>query len=418
MPISRRSLLLGGGALATLGVVSRCGRATAARAEAAGPAGLLEVATPWSTGPEANGLLALLADFKGRAPNVTFVPAPAGADPAARMAAGNPPDCFLTRGGAELSAYAAAGRLEPLDALYDREGWAERLPDGLLPRLGAGPVRYAVPVGVRRTNLLWSSSAVLDGAGADPAPRTFPALLDALRKVAATGCHGLALGGPECLEQLLETVLLDALGPEAWTALWQDGRGWSAPRVATALRGLDELLGYSNLAHGGPTPGTWADATRLLGSGQAGYQLTGDWAEGMLREVLGLRAFSGYRWVAAPGTGRVYQCRVDAFALPRGVRHRDAALVWLAECGSSDGQLALNGARGAVPARIDLPATARALFGPYPRWSLEEWGVLPPLDSLAHGGLVGPSRRAGIDAALAEYLEQRDPDRLRTALSG
>ncbi|GAA2804693.1 ABC transporter substrate-binding protein [Kitasatospora paracochleata] len=417
--IRRRRLLLAGAAVAGGSLLARCTRASAARADGAGPAGLLEVCTPWTSGAEANGLLALLADFKGRAPDVTFTEGSAAVDAGAalerRLAAGDPPDSFHCRGGEELAAQVADGRLECLDALFAEQGWEDVLPPALLPRLRVRGGYYAVPAGVRRANLLWSSPAVLDEAGADPAPRSVTELLAGLRRVAAAGLLPLAVGGLQGVAQWLETLLLAALGPQAWTALWQPGADWSGPRVAGALHDLAAVLALAGEVDAGED---WAEATRLVGTDRAGYQLTGDWAEGALRETLGLRPSTGYRWAVAPGTDGVFQCRVDAFTLPRGARHRRAALAWLAECGSLDGQLALNGARGAVPARTGLPESARALFGPYPRWSLEQWDGGRPLDSLAHGGLLGAGRRAAVDEALKAFLAHRDPARLGTDLAG
>ncbi|MEV4558599.1 ABC transporter substrate-binding protein [Kitasatospora sp. NPDC049285] len=414
MPISRRGALLGGLAVACTAALARCGSAVAT--SSAGPAGLLEVTTGWTSGPEQNGLQALLAGLKGRAPDVTFVAGdssnPARPDLARRLSDGPPPDAFRCAGGAELAELAP--RLEPLDGLYRQRGWSTGLPALLLPRLRSGGVLYAVPAGVRRTNLLWSNPQVLADAGADPAPPSFDRLLAQLRRVAATGRTPLALGGPAEVLHLLETVLLAAHGPDVWTDLWQPGGPWRTPATTGALRQFDALLA---LADPPTAAADWTDAARRLGAGQAGYLLTGDWAEGWLRDTLGLRPDAGYRWSPAPGTDTVFQSRADVFALPREARHRPAALAWLDECGSLDGQVAFNGARGAIPARTDLPAPSRALFGPYARWSLDEWQTRRPLDSLTHGGLVAPRRRDAALACAGAFALHRDSARLARELS-
>ncbi|MFD5563339.1 ABC transporter substrate-binding protein [Kitasatospora griseola] len=412
MPIRRRSVLLGGIAVACATALARCGPAEASSGNH--PAGLLEVTCDWTSGPDRNGLQALLAALKGHAPDVTFVTGDGStdADPLTRLATGRPPDSLRCAGGAELAELAP--HLEPLDGLARRRRWTAGLPAGLRPRLRAGRALYGVPAGVRRTNLLWSNPRVLADAAADPAPADPGLLIAQLQRVTATGRPALAVGGPAEVLQLAETALLAAHGPDAFTALWQPDGPWRAPATTAALRVLDALL-----AHAAPvTPDAdWTDAARLLGTGQAGYLLTGDWADGWLRENLVLRAGADYRWAAAPGTAALFQSRADVFVLPRGAHHRDAALAWLDVCASLDGQIALNGARAAVPARTDLPEPTRALFGPYARWSLDEWQHGRPLDSLAHGGLLTPRRRTAALAAATAFTTHRDSTRLARDLA-
>ncbi|QKW21189.1 extracellular solute-binding protein [Kitasatospora sp. NA04385] len=414
MPIRRRRVLLG--ALAALGATALARYGSAEASSTSGPAGLLEVTTGWTSGPEQGGLQALLAALKGRAPNVTFVAGdasnPAGTDLAARLADGPPPDSFRCSGGDELAELAP--RLEPLDALAAARGWTAGLPGALLPRLRAGGALYGVPAGARRTNLLWTNPRLLAAAGAAPPPRDTGALLARLRQLAATGTTPLAVGGPAEVLHLAETVLLAAHGPDGFAALWRPGGPWRGSAATGALRTLDALLALA----APPAPDAdWTDAARLLGTGRAGYLVTGDWADTWLREDLGLRPGTDYGWSAAPGTEALFQSRTDVFALPRAARNRTAALAWLDVCAGLDGQVALNGARAAVPARTDLPDPTRALFGPYARWSLDEWRTRRPVDSLTHGGLLAPRRRAAALAAAREFTGHRDSARLARELA-
>ncbi|WP_051732061.1 ABC transporter substrate-binding protein [Kitasatospora phosalacinea] len=414
MPIHRRRVLLG--AVAALGATALARYGSAAASSASGPAGLLEVATGWTAGPERSGLQALLAALKGRAPDVTFVAGddsdPARSDLAARLADGPPPDSLRCSGGDELAELAP--HLEPLDGLAAARGWTSPLPGALLPRLRAGGALYAVPAGARRTNLLWTNPQLLSAAGAAIPPRDTDALLARLRQVAATGTTPLAVGGPAEVLHLAETVLLAAHGPDAFAALWRPGGPWRTAEVTGALRTLDALLAFA----APPAPGAdWTDAARLLGTGRAGYLLTGDWADTWLREDLGLRPGTDYGWSAAPGTGGLFQSRADVFALPRGARNRPAAIAWLDVCAGLDGQVALNGARAAVPARTDLSDATRTLFGPYARWSLDEWRTRRPVDSLTHGGLLAPRRRAAALAAARDFTGHRDVARLARDLA-
>ncbi len=414
VPIRRRQVLLGG--LAALAGTALARYGSAAASSASGPSGLLEVATGWTSGPEQNGLQAMLAALKGRAPDVTFVAgdssAPSGADLARRLADRPPPDSFRCCGGAELAELAAY--LEPLDGPARARGWLAGLPAAVLPRLRVRGALYAVPAGVRRTNLLWTNPPLLAAAGAAGPPADPAALLARLRQAAGTVAAPLAVGGPTEVLQLAETVLLAAHGPDAFAALWRPGGPWGSPATTGALRTLDALL---ELAAPPAADADWTDAARLLGTGRAGFLLTGDWADTWLRDTLDLRPGTDYGWTAAPGTGGLFQSRLDAFALPRAARHRPAALAWLDVCAGLDGQIALNGARAAVPARTDLPGSTPALFGPYARWSLDEWRTRRPVDSLAHGGLLPAGRRAAARAAAAAFTGHRDGTRLARDLA-
>ncbi|MFD7639857.1 extracellular solute-binding protein [Kitasatospora sp. NPDC059795] len=412
MPIRRRSALFGGLAIACAAALARCGPAAADAGNH--PAGLLEVTSGWTTDPDRTGMQALLAVLKGRAPDVTFVSGDGSTatDPVARLADGRPPDSIRCSGGTELAELAP--HLEPLDSLARSRRWTAGLPAGLQPRLRVGRTLYGVPAGVRRTNLLWSNREVLADAAADPAPADPGLLIAQLQRVTATGRPALAVGGPAEVLHLAETALLAAHGPDAFGALWRPGGPWNSPATTTAQRVLDALL-----AHAAPiTPDAdWTDAARLLGTGRAGYLLTGDWADAWLRTDLGLRAGADYRWAAAPGTAGLFQSRADVFTLPRGAHHRTAAVAWLDVCADLDGQVALNGARTAVPARTDLPEPTLAMFGPYARWSLDEWRQRRSLDSLTHGGLLGGHRRAAALAAATAFTTHRDSTRLARELA-
>ncbi|GAA0684056.1 extracellular solute-binding protein [Kitasatospora atroaurantiaca] len=423
MSISRRSLLLATGALGGSALLSACGGSDPSGATAGAPTGELEVFSWWTEGAERNGLLALLDDFKGHQPKLDFVNravaggagAKAKEELAARLAAGHPPDSFQGHAGAELAGYIAAGRLEGLNPLYEKEKWADHFPAALLPLIRTEGTYYSVPVNIHRANMLWSNPAVLTAAKADPAPTSIEAFLESLQKVKRSGRIPLVLGEAWTRKHLLETVLLAGLGAERWSTLWRKGGSWSSPQVTAALQDFRDLLQLSNLADADPL--SWDDATKLLGAGKAGYQVMGDWAEGTLKGSLGLHPDSGYNWAAVPGTSGMFQFLSDSFTLPAKAKHRQAALAWLTECGSLDGQLAFNGAKGSIPARTDFPADTRALFGQYQQWSLDQWQKCEIVGSLTHGVVAPIEWNAEIDAALADFTTRRDLPKFQDALA-
>ncbi|AXI81492.1 ABC transporter substrate-binding protein [Peterkaempfera bronchialis] len=417
--MSRRAFLLATGAVAGSAVLSACG---SKGGDSAAPSGEVEVFSWWTEGAENAGLQALLADLQLNQPNITFVNrAVAGgaggnakAELAKRLDANNPPDSFQGHAGAELSDYIRAGKLEDLNALYDEQKWTDVFPEQLLPLISSDGKFYSVPVNIHRANMLWSNPKVLRAAGADPAPKTFEAFLGNLQKVKrAGGTVPLVVADSWTLKHLLETVMLATLGDQAWTALWSKGADWSAPEVRQALENFHQVLTYTNASS---PAASWDEATTMVGSGKAAYQVMGDWAEGSFKVTQNLQTHTDYTWAPVPGTAGMFQFLSDSFTLPKGAKHRDAALAWLRECGSKTGQLGFNGAKGSIPTLTNLNSEDRALFGQYLKWSMDEWKRCRIVGSLAHGVVANNAWSTAIDGALDTFVKSRQVPPFQGAL--
>src|SRR5687768_3584361 len=105
-----------------------------------GPSGELEIFSWWS-GDEGPALEALIAEFTTLFPDVTVnnatVTGGSGVNARAvlktRMLGGDPPDTFQVHAGQELTGtWVVANRMEPLNFLYEEEGWADKFPQGLI----------------------------------------------------------------------------------------------------------------------------------------------------------------------------------------------------------------------------------------------------------------------------------------------
>ena len=119
------------------------------------PSGDLEIFSWWTGGGEAAGLDALLAKFNEMYPEVNVInSAVAGGSGVnaravlqTRLLAGDPPGTFQVHAGEELNAvWVAAGAMEPLNALYEENGWMEQFPQGLLDLISSEGNIYSVPV--------------------------------------------------------------------------------------------------------------------------------------------------------------------------------------------------------------------------------------------------------------------------------
>src|SRR5690606_32791627 len=124
--------------LLTLALVLLSISAVSAQDEASGD---LEIFSWWTGGGEAAGLEALIARFNELYPEINVInSAVAGGSGVnaravltTRMLGGDPPDTFQVHAGEELNAvWVAAGLMQPLNELYNANGWMEQFPEGLL----------------------------------------------------------------------------------------------------------------------------------------------------------------------------------------------------------------------------------------------------------------------------------------------
>ncbi len=394
-------------AAASSGGIQMGSAAPAAPAEAAPSdmAGQVEVFSWWTGGGEAAGLEAMIEVFAEKYPNVEFVNAAvaggagtnARAVLATRLQAGDAPDSWQGHAGQELiGTYVAADQLEPLNFLYEENGWLEIMPETLIPLISQDGNIYSVPVNIHRANVLWYNPAILAENGIE-VPTTLAEWYAAMDTLQAAGVLPLAMGEQWTALHLFETVLLASLGPDAYNGLWDGTTDWGSAEVATALEDFGKVLTYVNTDAASLS---WQDAAQLVVDGDAAFNVMGDWAEGFFRE-LGSEPEVGYGWAAVPGTGGNFQFLSDSFVLPVGAPHRDSAIAWLTVAGSKEGQEAFNPVKGSICARIDCDP---ALFGVYLQSAADDWGSNNVVGSLTHGVTANDSWKTEIDTALGLFL--------------
>jgi glucose/mannose transport system substrate-binding protein len=372
--------------------------------------GTVEVFSWWTGGGEAAGLEAMIAVFNAAYPNIEFVnSAVAGgagtnarAVLATRLQAGDPPDSWQGHAGQELiGTYVAAGQIEPLNFLYEQNGWLDVMPETLIPLISQDGNIYSVPVNIHRANVMWYNPTVLSDAGIDPASLTsVDAFIAALQTLRDGGMEApLAMGEQWTAMHLMETIFLATLGPDAYNGLWDGTTDWGSAEVTTAIENYATVLGYVN---SDASALTWQDASQLVVNGDAAFNVMGDWAEGYFKE-LGLSPDSGtdFGWMPVPGTQGSFQFLSDSFVLAVGAPDREAALAWLNICGSQAGQDAFNPVKGSIPARSDADVS---LYDTYLQSAMADWASNTIVGSLTHGVVANDSWKTLINDALGVYL--------------
>jgi glucose/mannose transport system substrate-binding protein len=379
----------------------------------------VEVFSWWTGGGEAAGLEAMIEVFGEKYPDIEFMNAAvaggagtnARAVLATRLQAGDAPDSWQGHAGQELiGTYVAAGQLEPLNFLYEEQGWLDVMPETLIPQISQDGNIYSVPVNIHRANVLWANPAVLEEYGVEM-PTTLDEWFEAMDAMQAGGMDApLSMGEQWTAMHLFETVLLASMGPDAYNALWDGSGDWNSPELQQAIADYEKVLSYTN---SDASALSWQDAGQIVIDGDAAFNVMGDWQEGFFRE-LGAVPGEGYVWAPVPGTAGNFQFLSDSFVLPVGAPHRDAAIAWLTVAGSKEGQDAFNPVKGSIPARSDGDVS---LYGEYLQSAMEDWANDNVVGSLAHGVVANDSWKSEIDTALGLYLAGGTVEELQSALN-
>ncbi|HEX2991594.1 MAG TPA: ABC transporter substrate-binding protein [Anaerolineales bacterium] len=392
--------------------------ATEVATEAAATEGQVEVFSWWTGGGEAAGLEAMIEVFAQQYPGVEFVNAAvaggagtnARAVLATRLQSGDPPDSWQGHAGQELiGTYVAGSQIEPLNDLYEEEGWLDVMPETLIPLISQDGNIYSVPVNIHRANVLWYNPTVLADAGVTAPPTTWEELFSACDAIMAADRTCLALGEQWTQMHLLETVLLGSLGAEAYNGLWDGTTDWGSPEVTAALETFNTAYTYVNSDY---TSLTWQDASQLVVNGDAAFNVMGDWAEGYFRE-LGKVPNTDYGWAPTPGSDGVFQFLSDSFVLAVGAPDSEAATAWLKVAGSKEGQEAFNPVKGSICARTDCD---ESLFGEYLQSAMDDWSTDTVVGSLTHGVVANDSWKTEIDTALGLFVADKNVENFQSAL--
>ncbi len=377
----------------------------------------VEVFSWWTGGGEAAGLEAMIGIFNAQNPDIEFINAAvaggagtnARAVLATRLQSGDPPDSWQGHAGQELiGTYVAGGQIEPLNDLYDAEGWLAVMPETLIPLISQDGNIYSVPVNIHRANVLWYNPAILADNGIE-VPTTIDGWIAAMETLDAAGVIPLALGEQWTQLHLLETVLLGTLGADGYDGLWTGETDWASADVTAALDNFVTILGYTN---SDAASLSWQDAAQLVVNGDAAFNVMGDWAEGYFRE-LGMTPVDEYGWAPVPGTNGIFQFLSDSFTLAVGAPHPAGAEAWLTIAGSREGQEAFNPVKGSICARTDCDPS---LFGIYLQSAMDDWSTNIVSGSLTHGVVANDSWKTEIDTALGLFMASMDAATFQSAL--
>lgn len=390
---------------------------TSAPAAAAAPAklsGELEIFSWWTSGGEVEALNAVYAILNQQYPDIKIQNAALAGGQGqggnmkalleTRMLGGQPPDSFQVHLGRELiDSHVIAGRMEPLDFLYESEGLNQAFPKDVISIASYEGHPYSVPVNIHRSNVLWYRPSRLEQVGVKEAPKTWDEFFEVAKALKAKDIPAMAIaeqgGGGGFSGHILENILVSVLRPEKYRGLFDGKIGWDDEGVTKALQIMNEIYDYANPDF----PSTsWGDINdRFVSDTGPAMMLMGDWTHGVLMS----KGFKDYHWAEAPGTQGLFMVLSDSFGLPKGAPHRDNAIAFLKVIGSKAGQDAFNPIKGSIPARTDGD---RSKYDEYLNGAMDAFKTAEGVPSIQHGAAVKQSFLLDYDIALADLAANRD----------
>ncbi|GAA5346108.1 ABC transporter substrate-binding protein [Planifilum fimeticola] len=380
----------------------------------------VEIFSWWTGAGEEAGLHALIDLFKEKNSDIEVINAAvaggagtnAKATLATRMQGNDPPDTFQVHGGAELNeGWVAAGKMEPLNDLYEEEGWMDKFPKELIELVSKDGNIYSVPVNIHRGNVLWYNKEIFDENGLKP-PKTFDEFFDAAEKLKKKGITPLALGDKEpwTATHLFESVLLGTLGPEDYNKLWSGELAFDDPKVKKALETFKRMLQYTNSDHAARN---WQDAAQMVAKGEAAMNVMGDWVKGYFTTDLKLKPNKDFGWVPTPETEGTFMVITDTFGLPKGVKNPEATKAFLKVLGSVEGQDVFNPLKGSIPARVDADVNK---YDEYGKQTIEDFKNNRLTPSLAHGSAASEGFLTEANKIINTFVSQGNVDQAADAL--
>jgi glucose/mannose transport system substrate-binding protein len=383
--------------------------------------GKLEVFSWWTSGGEAAALDSLFKAYNAVAPDIEIVNATVagGGGSAARpvlqtrLAGGDPPDTWQVHPGWELlGQYVDPEFVEPINDLYEANGWYDVMPQALTDLSTREGNTYLVAVGVHRGNGFWYNKKLLEDNGITVGDTlSADEFFAAADKLKAAGIPALCMGdsGIWANAQLFENTLLGTVGPENYMALLNGSMSFNAPEVRAAMEAYGKMQDYLNEDHSALT---WDQAVKALMEGKCAFNSMGDWAYGEF-VAAGMKDNEDFGWVSHPGSDGGFMIVSDGFVLAKGAPNPEATKAWLTVMGSKEAQEAFNPLKGSICSRTDCD---RSKFGPYHNWSMDSFADAALVPSIVHGSGAPADFQQAFNDAVTTFIVDKNVDAFSSAL--
>ena len=366
----------------------------------------VEVLHWWTSGGEAAALNVLKDDLGTKTIGWIDMPVAGGGGEAAmttlraRVTADDAPTAVQMLG-FDIQDWAVEGKLANLDAVAAAEGWDAVVPAALQAFSKYEGSWVAAPVNVHSTNWVWANKAMLDELGIAQ-PNTWEEFIAALQTVKDSGKTALAHGGQAWQDAtLFDGVVLAVGGIEFYkkALVDLDAEALGSDQMVEVFNRMATLRGFVDDNFSGRD---WNLASAMVISGDAAFQIMGDWAKGEFVNA-GKVPGTDFLCFRMPGTQGMVTFNSDQFAMfEQADAGAQTAQGEMAKAIMSPTfQSAFNVVKGSVPARTDVPSDAFDACGKQGMVELAEAaknGTL--IGSMAHGH----ANRAAVKNAMYDVV--------------
>ncbi|MFC1643031.1 ABC transporter substrate-binding protein [Myxococcota bacterium] len=265
-----------------------------------------------------------------------------------RIAAGNPPDVFMTVSHV-LPTYLPLYPLDEFLASESQAGVEENTYSELLAETTIDGKICALPWGVTRNNALFYNKHVFREHKLSP-PTTISELLTVCQTLNAAG---VTPAGATSLAFAFPSLLAGAMGTEAFYS-FETGGVPDETELGNAIDVVAEVLESCFDPHTllEPDMSDYEETSALM-SGETAMFFNGDWTSGALQQ-LGWTPGIDYGILAAPGTEGLFVYMSMVLAIPAGAPHIQGALNFLDSVGSVEGHIAFDTLKDGTAARKDM----------------------------------------------------------------
>jgi glucose/mannose transport system substrate-binding protein len=232
-----------------------------------------------------------------------------------RIVGGDPPCGAHFNTGEAYKTLVDAGVLRDISDIAKQDDWADKIPATFLDAITRNGKIYAIPINLQTDNWIWYSTDVLKKSGIEKFPQTWDELFAAADKIKAAGFIPMALGGGSWADQFVfRKVLVSSAGPDLYMKIFKDRdvAALSDPKVKQAIEIYGKLRNYVD---SGSSTRKWNDATNLVITNKAGFQVMGDWAKGEFAAA-GMTPGKEYGCTLLPGR-EVSIMSGDVFVTPK-----------------------------------------------------------------------------------------------------
>lgn len=322
-------------------------------------AGQVEVLHYWTSGGEANAVIALKLTMLAKGHSwKDFAVVGGGGDSAmsvlkSRVLSGNAPAAAQIKG-PSIQEWAAEGGLANIDDVAKAERWGELLPKAVSDVMKYRGNYVAVPVNVHRVNWLWANPEALRKADAK-LPTTWDEFFNTAEALKKAGIIPVAHGGQSWQDfTTFESVALGVGGAEFYKKAFVqlDAAALTSATMEQVLTTFKRIKAYTDKNANGRD---WNLATAMVIKGEAGMQLMGDWAKA---EFVGAGKVPGKDFLCtpSPGSAAAYTFNIDSFVMfklkgdEQIKAQRDLAAAIMAPAF----QELFNLSKGSIPVRLNM----------------------------------------------------------------